>query len=121
MTGLGVRIIALSDTIGVSNPENITHLFSHLIPEFRGTEFGAHLHSHPESWEEKINAAYQSGCLRFDSAIKGIGGCPMATDELVGNIATENLLSFFEPQKAITGIDRTRFSEALMIANETFL
>ena len=121
LTSIGIRIIALSDTIGVSNKENITHLFSHLIPEFRGTEFGAHLHSHPESWEEKINAAYQSGCLRFDSAIKGIGGCPMATDQLVGNIATENLLSFFERQKATTGIDRTHFSEAMMIANETFL
>lgn len=120
LTGLGVRIIALSDTIGVSNPENITHLFSHLIPEFRGTEFGAHLHSDPDSWEEKIKAAYQSGCFRFDSAIKGIGGCPMAKDELIGNIATENVLSFFEHEKASTGIDQLRFSEAMKIANETF-
>ena len=120
LNGLGIRIISLADTVGVSNPENITHLFSHLIPEFKEVEFGAHLHSNPNSWEEKINAAFKSGCTRFDSAMKGIGGCPMAKDELVGNIATENIVEYFEKQKVLLNIDKTLFSQAVMSANVTF-
>ena len=118
---LGVRIIALSDTVGVSNPENITYLFSQLIPENRGIEFGAHLHSKPDSWEAKIHAAYESGCMRFDSAVKGIGGCPMADDALVGNIATENLLLYFKSKEVPLDLDLEMFSIALTIANETFV
>lgn len=117
---LGIRIIALADTVGVSNPENITHLFTHLIPEFPGVEFGAHLHSHPATWEEKVNAAYKSGCRRFDSAIKGIGGCPMAKDELVGNLATENLVTYFDKMNDSLTINRDAFTTSLLKAAATF-
>ncbi len=120
LSELGVKIIALADTVGVSNPENIKHLFSHLIPEFKEVEFGAHLHSNPVSWEEKINAAFKSGCHRFDSAMKGIGGCPMAKDELVGNIATENIVGYFQKQDVLLNLDKALFSQAMMAANVTF-
>lgn len=117
---MGIRIIALSDTIGVSNPENINYLFSKLVPEFPGVEFGAHLHTTPDKWEEKVHAAYSSGCRRFDSAIKGYGGCPMATDKLTGNMPTENLISYFKKNNIQTGIDETAFAEAMQIAAKIF-
>lgn len=99
LSQLGIKIIALSDTIGVSNKENITYLFSNIIPEFKGVEIGAHLHSTKESALEKIDAAYKSGCQRFDVAIHGFGGCPMAKDDLTGNLATEDLEFYFETNK----------------------
>lgn len=117
---LGIKIIALSDTIGVSNPENITFLFSKLIPEFPGIEIGAHLHTTPTTWEEKVHAAYTSGCRRFDSAIKGYGGCPMAADKLTGNMPTENLLSYFRKNNISTGIDEKFFTQAIDLAATTF-
>ncbi|MGB0178272.1 MAG: hydroxymethylglutaryl-CoA lyase, partial [Owenweeksia sp.] len=101
----GVRILSLSDTIGTSNPDNITYLFSNLIPAFPGVEFGAHLHTSPDSWREKVEAAYESGCRRFDGAIKGYGGCPMTNDDLVGNMPTEKLLSFMQEHKTMHGIN----------------
>ena len=120
LSSLGVKIIALADTVGVSNPENISYLFSNIIPEFKDVEIGAHLHTTPDSWKEKIAAAYENGCKRFDCAIKGFGGCPMAKDELVGNMPTENLLSFFEEKKTGTGIDMESFRESMKIALNTF-
>jgi hydroxymethylglutaryl-CoA lyase len=117
---MGIKIIALSDTIGVSNPENITYLFKKLIPEFPGVEIGAHLHTTPDKWEEKVHAAYAAGCRRFDSAIKGYGGCPMATDKLTGNMPTENLLHYFNKHNIITGIDGNAFIETMNKAAETF-
>lgn len=91
---MDISILSLADTVGVAQPENIAALFSKLIPAYPAIEFGAHFHSTPSAWEEKIAAAYENGCRRFDSALKGIGGCPMAQDELVGNIATENLAAW---------------------------
>jgi hydroxymethylglutaryl-CoA lyase len=120
LAGLGIKIIALSDTVGVSNPENITHLFTRLIPEFMEIEFGAHLHTNPALWEEKIEAAYESGCRRFDSAMKGIGGCPMAKDELVGNLATENIVDWCKRKSIETGLDSMAFAESLNMAGITF-
>ncbi len=117
---MGVKIIALSDTIGISNPENISYLFSHLIPEFKEVEIGAHLHTTPDAWEEKIHAAYKNGCRRFDSAIKGYGGCPMATDKLTGNMPTEKLISYFDKFSIPTGINMNTFSESLNLASSTF-
>jgi hydroxymethylglutaryl-CoA lyase len=117
---LGIRTIALSDTIGASNPENISYLFSKLVPEFPGVEIGAHLHTTPDTWEEKVDAAYKSGCRRFDSAIKGYGGCPMATDKLTGNMPTENLLSYFKKQGINSGIDEHAFSDAMKMAVSVF-
>lgn len=91
---LGIKIFSLSDTVGVANPESIKYLFENLIPQHPDLEFGAHLHTTPDTWKEKIESAYSAGCRRFDGAILGYGGCPMAADELVGNMPTENLLSF---------------------------
>jgi hydroxymethylglutaryl-CoA lyase len=117
---MGIKIIALSDTIGVSNPENISFLFSRLVPEFPGIQIGAHLHTTPDTWEEKVHAAYTSGCRRFDSAIKGFGGCPMATDKLTGNMPTENLLRYFNKHNVITGVDENAFAEAMVLSAQTF-
>jgi len=94
ITELDVKHLALSDTIGVSNRENITQLFKTLIPAFPDTNIGAHLHTNPNDWLEKVEAAYSAGCRRFDGAIKGFGGCPMAKDDLVGNMPTEKLIEF---------------------------
>ncbi|MCD6066470.1 MAG: isopropylmalate/homocitrate/citramalate synthase [Bacteroidetes bacterium] len=102
---MGIRIIALADTIGVSDPENITYLFKHLIPAFKDVEFGAHLHSIKEKSREKIQATAESGCLRFDSAIHGFGGCPMAKDDLTGNIATEDIVSYFNSVSKDLGLN----------------
>ena len=117
---MGVKIIALSDTTGVSNPGNISYLFSKLVPEFPGVEIGAHLHTTPDTWEEKVHAAYTNGCRRFDSAIKGYGGCPMATDKLTGNMPTEKLLYYFNKNNIVTGIDENAFAEAMHLAALTF-
>ncbi|MGQ0828587.1 MAG: hydroxymethylglutaryl-CoA lyase [Bacteroidota bacterium] len=117
---MGIKIIALSDTIGVSNPQNISFLFSKLVPEFPGIEIGAHLHTTPATWEEKVHAAYTSGCRRFDGAIKGYGGCPMAADKLTGNMPTEKLISYFKKNNIPTGVDETAFAEAITIATTTF-
>jgi len=99
LSDLGVKIIALSDTIGVSDQQNISYLFSNIIPEFKNVEIGAHLHSTKEKAQEKIDAAYKSGCQRFDVAIHGFGGCPMAKDDLTGNLATEDLEQYFNLNK----------------------
>jgi len=100
LSKMGVKILSLSDTIGTSNPENINYLFSKLIPQYQNIEFGAHLHTTPSSWFEKIDAAYKAGCRRFDGAIQGFGGCPMAKDELTGNMPTEKVLSYLTTKKA---------------------
>lgn len=117
---LGIQIIALSDTIGVSNPENISDLYKALIPALPAVEFGAHLHTTPQSWEEKIAAAYQSGCRRFDGAIKGFGGCPMAADELTGNMPTEKMISYFELHEIKTGLSLPAFDESLITSGKIF-
>ncbi len=117
---IGVNIISLADTIGVSNPENITGLFEHLIPTLPKVEFGAHLHSHPATRNEKIEAAWNAGCRRIDSAIQGLGGCPMADDDLVGNMATENLLEFSTRNEIETGLNLNELSKAQQIASEIF-
>jgi hydroxymethylglutaryl-CoA lyase len=102
----GIKILALADTIGCSTPENISHLFRALIPELKDVEFGAHLHSTKEKAQEKITAAYLSGCRRFDSAIHGFGGCPMATDALTGNIATEDIELFADNHSINLGLHK---------------
>jgi len=117
---LGSDVISLADTIGVSTPENITYLFSSLSRAYPKVEIGVHLHSNPATAMEKIEAAYQSGCKRFDGAIKGFGGCPMADDELVGNMATETILSYLKTKNSVTGIDETDFGKAMQLALEIF-
>lgn len=117
---LDVKILALSDTIGVSNQINIDKLFSALIPAFNDVEFGAHLHSNPMDWVDKVEAAWNAGCRRFDGAINGYGGCPMADDDLVGNIATENLIQFAIEKDAETGINQKKLKEAMLLAQRVF-
>lgn len=116
----GVKILSLSDTVGTSNPESITYLFSNLIPALPQVEFGAHLHTTPSTWHEKIDAAYKSGCRRFDGAIKGFGGCPMAADDLVGNMPTEKLLSFGQEKGVLKDINMLAFESAYNKALQTF-
>ena len=120
LSELGVSIISLSDTIGVANGETISYLFSNLIPRYPTIEFGAHMHTHPAHWHEKVDAAYRAGCRRFDGALKGFGGCPMAKDELTGNMPTEKLLSYFTAEKASTGINPLRFETAYNEAMRIF-
>ena len=120
LAGMGVKIVSLSDTIGSSTPDVISYLFSNLIPAYPTIEFGAHLHTTPDSWFEKIEAAYHAGCLRFDGAIQGFGGCPMATNHLTGNMPTEKLLSYFTAQKATTNLSPMSFESAYNEASKVF-
>lgn len=118
--GAGVEILSLSDTIGTSKPDSIKWLFEYVIPNFPGVEIGAHLHTTPDTWKEKIAAAIESGCQRFDGAIKGFGGCPMATDDLTGNMATENIISYLNENDMEHGLNEKAFNEALMLSLEIF-
>jgi hydroxymethylglutaryl-CoA lyase len=120
LSNMGVKILSLSDTIGSSTPDVISYLFSNLIPKYPKIEFGAHLHTTPDKWHEKVDAAYKAGCNRFDGAIKGYGGCPMAKDELTGNMPTEKLVSYFTAQKADTNIKPMSFESAYNKALEVF-
>ncbi len=120
LSGMGVKILSLSDTVGTSTPEVIEYLFSHLIPAYPDIEFGAHLHTTPTSWYEKVNAAYKSGCRRFDGAIQGFGGCPMAKNELTGNMPTERMVSYFNSKKCDTNIKMTSFESSYNEATKIF-
>ena len=116
----GINILSLSDTIGTSDKDSISWLFQKLINDFPDVEFGAHLHTTPDAWEEKIDSAVRSGCVRFDSAIKGFGGCPMADNSLTGNMPTENLIGYLNSKKIEHGLNESALNEALIIANEIF-
>jgi hydroxymethylglutaryl-CoA lyase len=120
LSALGVKILSLSDTVGSSTPDVIDYLFSNLIPEFPNIEFGAHLHTTPSSWHEKIDAAYKAGCYRFDGAIQGFGGCPMAKDELTGNMPSEKMVSYFNSKKADTNVRMGSFESAYNEATKLF-
>lgn len=115
-----VQVISLADTIGVSNPANISTLFETLIPKFPHIEFGAHLHSTPNTITEKVAAAYDAGCRRMDGAIKGFGGCPMAKDDLTGNMATETMLDYLHSNKIDTGLDMKEFEAAISLSASVF-
>jgi hydroxymethylglutaryl-CoA lyase len=117
---MDIKIMALSDTIGVATPESISYLFGNLIPPYPDVEFGAHLHTQPHNWKEKIAAAYKNGCYRYDSAIKGYGGCPMAKDDLTGNMPTENLIKYFKEIEVETGLDEDAFAKALQYSSLIF-
>ena len=120
LVNMGVKILSLSDTVGSSTPDVVGYLFSNLIPKYPRIEFGAHLHTTPEKWFEKIDAAYNAGCRRFDGAIQGFGGCPMATDRLTGNMPTEKLLSYFTSKKEITNLSPMSFESAYNEASKLF-
>jgi len=120
LASLGVKIVSLSDTIGSSTPRVITYLFSNLIHQYPKIEFGAHIHTNPNQWFEKVDSAFKAGCRRFDGAIKGYGGCPMAKDDLTGNMPTEKLLSYFTVNNVETNIKPMSFESAYNKALETF-
>ena len=117
---MGIGIISLADTVGLSDGKSIDYLFQNIIPQFPHIEFGAHLHARPGDIKVKMEAAWKAGCRRFDGAIKGFGGCPMAEDELVGNMATEEMLRFFDEINVETGLDRPAFEQALNMAASVF-
>jgi hydroxymethylglutaryl-CoA lyase len=120
LSNMGVKILSLSDTVGSSTPDVIDYLFANLIPKYPNIEFGAHLHTTPDKWFEKIDAAYKAGCKRFDGAIQGFGGCPMAKDDLTGNMPTEKLLSYFTMQKQDTNCRPMSFESAYNEASKIF-
>ena len=120
LSNMGVKILSLSDTVGSSTPDMIQYLFSNLIPNYPEIEFGAHLHTTPEKWFEKVDAAYKAGCRRFDGAIQGFGGCPMAKDDLTGNMPTEKLLSYFTAQKENTNTSPMSFESSYNEATKLF-
>ena len=117
---LGIRVVALSDTVGASTAATIEPLLAALIPAFPAIEFGAHLHTTPTTWHEKVAAAYAAGCRRFDGAIGGIGGCPMAADELTGNMATEHLLAFLAENGVDSELNAAAFGQARAAAGQVF-
>lgn len=120
LSNRGVKILSLSDTVGSSTPDVISYLFSNLIPQYPEIEFGAHLHTTSDKWFEKIDAAYHAGCRRYDGAIQGFGGCPMAKDDLTGNMPTEKLLSYFTANKEITNLNPLSFESAYNEASKLF-
>jgi hydroxymethylglutaryl-CoA lyase len=117
---LGVKTIAMADTVGLATDTDVAYLFKEVIAAFPSIEFGAHLHCRSDSWYKKVDAAYRAGCRRFDAAIKGFGGCPMAEDELTGNLATENLIQYLEEKNVETGIDKNSFDKAVTMAEHVF-
>lgn len=116
----GVNKFSISDTIGAATPDIITDVFTILSEDFPDIGFGAHFHTLPTNWKEKVEAAWNAGCTRFDGAINGYGGCPMAKDDLTGNMPTENLLSYFDERNISHGLNKEAFVEAMSIANTVF-
>lgn len=116
----GVKILSMSDTIGSSSPKTIEWIFKELIPAFPDVEIGAHLHTTPDKWEEKIHTSITNNCLRFDSAIKGYGGCPMAKDDLTGNMPTENLISYLNNHNIEHGLNEVAFANCMRMADSIF-
>lgn len=117
---LDIKVISLADTIGAAEPEMIKRVFKSSIEAYPNIEFGAHFHSTPEKTEEKLNAAFLAGCTRYDTAIKGFGGCPMAKDDLTGNIATERLLSYLKSRNVDTSLDMQAFDKAMLMSVDVF-
>jgi len=116
----GVKILSLADTTGVSTPEKIKTILPPLIEKYSNIEIGIHLHSTPFTRLEKIDAAYQAGCKRFDSALKGFGGCPMAADDLTGNMATEDLISYLQSKGEDLGLNIDKWNEAMLLSSMVF-
>ena len=121
MSNIGIKIIALSDTVGVADNQIITELFTNLIPQYPNIEFGAHFHATNDTWQMKIESAHQAGCRRFDGAIGGFGGCPMAEDKLVGNINTQNMIQYFENQGVKLELDKNEFTKSVEISRNIFI
>ncbi|MCC9138392.1 hydroxymethylglutaryl-CoA lyase [Pontibacter silvestris] len=117
---LGVETVSLSDTVGMADPASVSYLFRHIIPAYESIEFGVHLHTTPTGWQDKIEAAYKAGCHRFDGAVRGFGGCPMAKDKLVGNVATENLISYLENNGVNLNLNKEAFQQVMALSGAVF-
>ena len=121
VAAMGINIISLADTVGVATPEQVYSITNYLIKALPGKTIGVHLHSSPLNWKTKAEAALKAGCLRFDGALKGIGGCPMANDDLVGNMDTERMIEYFEEEDRLNGINREALLKSLQIADSIFI
>jgi hydroxymethylglutaryl-CoA lyase len=121
LVAMDIEIISLADTVGLATPGQVYDMTSYLIESFPGTEIGVHLHSTPVNWNEKLDAAVRAGCKRFDGALKGIGGCPMANDELVGNMNSELMIEYFKEMKLINNLNEDALKESLIIADKLFI
>ena len=121
IAGMGVKIISLADTVGVAKPKQVESMTRKIVNSLKETEIGVHLHSTPANWKEKLEAGVRAGCKRFDGALKGIGGCPMANDELVGNMNTEWMISYFEEQKVLNNLDKDALEKSLRLAEGIFI
>ena len=118
---MDIGIISLADTVGLATPHQVYDVTSYLVESLPGTEIGVHLHSTPQNWEEKLEAAVRAGCKRFDGALKGIGGCPMADDDLVGNMNSELMIQYFENKELLTDLNKEALIESLQIAERIFI
>jgi hydroxymethylglutaryl-CoA lyase len=121
MAGMDIEIISLADTVGVAKPQQVHSMTKYLINSLPDIEIGVHLHSTPANWKEKLEAAVKVGCKRFDGALKGIGGCPMADDELVGNMNTELMIDYFEQNNLIADLKKDALDKSLQLATEIFV
>lgn len=121
LVGMDIGIISLADTVGIANPQQVYDMTSYLVESLPGTEIGVHLHAAPDNWKEKLEAAVRAGCRRFDGALKGIGGCPMADDELVGNMNSELMIDYFDEQNMLPRLNKEALLESLRIAGEIFV
>lgn len=121
LVAMDIGIISLADTVGIATPAQVYDMTSYLVESLPGIEIGVHLHSTPDNWKEKLDAAFRAGCKRFDGALKGIGGCPMADDELVGNMNTESMISYFESKGILPGLNKDALADSLRIAGEIFV
>jgi hydroxymethylglutaryl-CoA lyase len=120
LVAMDIGIISLADTVGIATAEQVYDMTEYLVQSLPGTEIGVHLHAAPLNWKLKLDAAINAGALRFDGALKGIGGCPMAEDELVGNMNMEKMIDHFEQKNMLTGIDKNALAASLVIAEEIF-
>ncbi|MBK8605502.1 MAG: hydroxymethylglutaryl-CoA lyase [Chitinophagaceae bacterium] len=121
LVAMDIGIISLADTVGLATPQQVYDVTSYLVESLPGTEIGVHLHSTPQNWEEKLEAAVRAGCKRFDGALKGIGGCPMADDDLVGNMNSELMIQYFENKELLTDLNKEALIESLQIAERIFI
>jgi len=121
MVQKGIGIISMADTVGLASPRQVSLALNTLIAQYPGTVFGAHLHSTPDNWKPKLEAAITAGCRRIDGALKGIGGCPMAQDELVGNMDSERIIDWLEEKDMLTGINREALASCLTMTHEIFI
>jgi len=120
LLGMDIGIISLADTVGIASPEQVYDMTEYLVDSLPGVEIGVHLHSTADNWKEKLDAAVRAGCKRFDGALKGIGGCPMADDELVGNTNSELMIEYFEERELLNGLNKEALAESLRLASEIF-